>query len=184
MYGFAVPVRGFLAFFLMAGLLASRVAWAQAVPVIESGREQEIVSLFEPYKLGGEVVPGVRLMNIKVERTYIEIEVTGADTSAFFRLDHPERSERHDATTASFAVSHGENASGGDAALAVTRLVEALRANDKGKFWRESRALGPGALPPSDKADASSLALPIGLTIGVSLLVIGFMVWQRRKKKG
>lgn len=162
--------------------LLSRGVSAQQVPIIESGREHEIVALFRPHQLGGEVVPGWRLMNIRVQPTYIEVEVEGSDRSAFFRLDHPEASRHHSDSTKSFAISRGENATEGDAARAVTLLIEALRKNDAGEFWRERRAV---ASPQAVEQRSRGVWVPVIATGVVLAVVVGaVLVARRRKRRG
>lgn len=139
------------------GFTAERAA-AQLteVPIIEPGREQDVLALVRPYSLAAEVDGGYRLMNVRIEATYIEFELTvgGADgpspadpadpadsadppdpdETATLRLEHPDHADDTDGETASFAVYR--EASSDPARAAVDLLYEAIRANDTGGFFR------------------------------------------------
>lgn len=166
-------------------MLSRRNLLALAAPVfvIEAGREKEIVALFTPVPLGGEVEPGWRLMNIRAQHTYIEIELTGPDQSAFVRLDHPS-TERADERTPSFAVTRGDNAKQGAGARAATRVIERLRANDHGGFWRARAEAPAGDSPigPTAPARSRGIVIPVVVTLLVGALAVGLFVRRRRKR--
>lgn len=110
------------------------VAHAQIPPsayVIEPGREEEVLALFAPYRLGSEVAGGVTLANVRIEPTGIVAELAGpAREKTELRLAHPDAVREPSETSPSFAMSWDEE---GDA---VRALAAAVVRNDGGGFWR------------------------------------------------
>lgn len=141
--------QAFLSFWIF---LSSPPVLAANVWVIEPGREREVVGLFSPYKMGGEVTKGWRLSNIWIGPTNIRVRIKGSKGKrAQFRLVHPERPLESAFRTKSFKVILSIDTlteTGGS--RAVQLLIQALKKNDKGKFWRihrrgtnSPRRLGP-----------------------------------------
>lgn len=161
------------------------LALLATTPVIEAGREQEIVALFAPHKLGGEVIPAWRLMNVRVQPSYIEVEIQGPGRSAHLRLDHPSGSTKHTDTTPSFAITRGENAGEGDGKRAVDAVIEAIRKNDGGKFWRTTAEEKPaGAEPaPAERRPISGIVIPALLSAALLGFGIAFFVRRRRAQR-
>ena len=135
--------QAFLSFWI---ILSSSPASAEKMWVIESGREREVVALFSPYKMGGEVAKGWRLSNIWIGATYIRVRIKGSKgKKVHFRLVHPEKPLKFAFRTKSFKVILSDDASDeGEGKKAALLLVEALEKNDKGEFWRVRRG------PPMD----------------------------------
>ncbi len=108
------------------------------VPVIEAGREQEVLALFAPYGLGDEVRPGWRLSDVRIEQTRIVARLAGPDEAEVeVRLEHPDEAEDARAETRSFAVGwQGE-------AEAARAVAEAVARNDRGRFWRMQARVRP-----------------------------------------
>ena len=159
----------------------SLLALSAPVFVIEAGREREIVALFAPVALGKELVPGWRLMNIRAQQTYIEVELVGAERSAFVRLDHPDSAKEARERTPSFAVTRGDNAREGDGAHAATKLIELLKQNDRGTFWR-TRASAPDGGPAATPAQRSrGIVIPVVVTVTVAALALALFVRRRKR---
>lgn len=136
--------------FVVAALLLTS-GDAQATLTIEPGREKEIVALFRPHALGAEVTPGWRLMQVQIQRTFIDAVVetpAGAEgPTGRLRLEHARQGPTDAETTASFAlVPMVEDLSPEGPGEAVARLMEAVRANDAGTFWRAAPAGAKSAL--------------------------------------
>ena len=122
---------------------------AVAAPVIESGREKEVLALFAPYELGGEVVSGWKLMNVRVAPDAIGVELEGPNgKTASFRLVHPDTAVPAAPRTRSFAVIRESAAD-----QAIAPLVVAVRRNDAGGFWKDAPAAAPRpSVPEPDDA--------------------------------
>jgi len=157
----------------------SLLALSAPVFVIEAGREKEIVALFAPVPLGKELVPGWRLMNIRAQQTYIEVELVGPGRSAFVRLDHPDAAKQAKERTPSFAVTRGDNAEQGDGAVAATKLIELLKQNDRGTFWR-TRATTPGGDPATPPQRSRGIVIPVVVTLAVGALALALFVRRRK----
>jgi hypothetical protein len=112
--------------------------WARAepVPVIEAGREQEILALFHPHQLGKEVTPGWKLWDVNVSPRGIRVECHGPNAGrAAMRLVHPGGGGGDGVHAKSFLI---QRESGGDPAgsAALEKLTAAVVANDGGGFFR------------------------------------------------
>ena len=115
---------------------------AKGEPIIEPGREQEVLALFAPYALGKEVTPGWRLWGVNINRSNIKVSVRGPeDRDVGFLLDHPDREQKPDARSKSFAISLSEPARAGPAKGPIDALVAAVQKNDNGRFWRIAKPL-------------------------------------------
>lgn len=122
--------RALLAFALV---FATTLAGADPVPVIEGGREREILALFRPHELGREVVPGWKLWDVNVSPLAIRVECRGpGDRRVALRLIHPSSGEG--VHSKSFVVQRENADPQGMAALQAleARVVE----NDRGNFFR------------------------------------------------
>ena len=108
------------------------------VPVIEAGREADILSLVLPYAPDGEIISGWTLSSISIERDSIVFVVEGPRAaSATLRLRHLSQATASDTRSASFTLRLGPAVDAedtGEAALAL--LVAAVQRNDAGVFWR------------------------------------------------
>jgi hypothetical protein len=133
--------------------LCASLAAAEPSPVIQAGREAEVLALFAPFGLGQEVRDGYRLWNVRIEPTRIQVELRdAADVPATFALVHGHDGEH----TASFSVRRDPSTKSGAAARATDALIDSAKKNDHGGFWLSLLvALGvPGLL-----ALASALAM-------------------------
>lgn len=106
-------------------------AWAQ--PVIEPGRERDVVALFAPHGLGDEIAPGWKLWGIDVQRSKIRVSVRGkAGDRPCLVLRHPSAAPPDATRTKEFAVERL-----GSCPPAVARaLASAVQSNERGGFWR------------------------------------------------
>lgn len=106
------------------------------VPVIEAGREADVMRLFRAHPLGASPVPGWRLMELAVRPRSIEVRVDGpGGRTARMTLRHPDDVARPAARTASFAVVRDRGADpGGERSLDA--LTADLARADGGRFWR------------------------------------------------
>ena len=132
--------------------------------IIEAGREQEVLSLFAPYTLGGEVSAGHRLMNVRIEAREIVCVVEGpTERSATLHLASPEVIPAPDRTSASFAMRL--DAQGEPSRAALLLLADAVRQNDPGGFFHvptpgAPRAANPRTSPSGNQRfDGALLAL-------------------------
>ncbi|MDQ3036185.1 MAG: hypothetical protein M3Y87_27540 [Myxococcota bacterium] len=110
--------------------------------VIEPGREEEVVQLFAPHALGGEVVAGWRLAGISIREDHIVASLEGPEgTAATVRLDHPDV-VRSEVRSLSFAIT--TDPAEGPAGAALAALTAAVQRNDQRSFWRtrESSSFG------------------------------------------
>jgi len=150
---------------------ASAAAQSEEVPVIEAGREAEVLDLFSPYTLTGDVSDGYRLMNVRVEPTHIVCELVGPDgATASVRLDHPDHAEGPDGETASFAVRREATTDAGRSA--TDAIFFAVRDNDEGHFYRRH------ARPPTPTLERAVERLgSIGAWIrdGTLMCLVGFL---------
>ncbi len=132
-----------LIFLWAAVFVSGAAAQAGRVPIIEAGREAEILALFEPYQLGEELPGGYRLMNVQVDVSSIQIGLVGPeDRRVSLRLTPPELAPDAPEQTESFAIVHESGEEDADAQRAVRALLARVRANDDGHFYRR-RALPP-----------------------------------------
>ena len=151
---------------LLAWLALADVAQAQ-VPVIEPGREAQVLALFAPYALGTDVQPGVRFSGISIDRSSITATVTSSDGTAQLVLLHPRSPNAPSRRTVSFALRVQGN---GDPRAAAGLLADAVSQNDQTPFWRVvadtsgASQVGPVA-PTLDglSVDLALLALLLGL---------------------
>jgi hypothetical protein len=142
---------------IAALVLGTSLGRAAPASVIGEGREAEVLALFAPYRLGGEVVEGWRLWNVRIEQTRIEVELRGpGDAPATFELGQGPARER----TPSFAVRRRSGAVG--ATTATNALVEAVRRNDHGGIWR-------ALPPPADRATPPPAAPPVSLPVALAV---------------
>jgi hypothetical protein len=125
-------VRAFL--LSLALLVAAMVASADPVPVIEGGREQEILALFLPHQLGREVTPGWKLWDVTVSPLAIRAECRGpGERRAAIRLIHP--SGGNGVPTKSFVIQR-DPAADPAGFPALDGLTRAVTENDRGNFFR------------------------------------------------
>lgn len=140
---------------VLVTLLLPRFAEASR-PVIEPGREAEIVALFDPHALGDELAPGWTLHSFSIEIGTIHLWIAGPDDAyAHLTLDHPDLAPKQARILEGFALAIVEQPPGSEAAVAS--LSEALERNDKGQFWRGEIAY----------ADEPTNVLGVGLGVGL-----------------
>jgi len=132
---------------LFACLLVIGVVLGQFVPVahssepvIEGGRETEVLDLFAPYRPGAPVVEGWLLHRIEIQPRRIVVlglDPEGKPVSVIF--DHPSRGPDDHQTPSFIAVVEGGDPDKNQVFLQA--LVAAVRSHDDGKFWRISRTV-------------------------------------------
>ncbi|MCA9642149.1 MAG: hypothetical protein KC492_15690, partial [Myxococcales bacterium] len=133
-------VRLSLCFWTLALL---SVAWLWSSPaaagtlVIEAGREQEILGLFQPYRLAGDVTPEWKLWNVSIRAREVHVELKGEGA------EECELALRHQEESDSTTFDHSENFSfyfpkdpSPSCRTAGLKLAEAVKQNDHGVFWR------------------------------------------------
>lgn len=137
---------------------------ADSAPSLEAGREAEVLALFAPFTLGGEVTPGWRLMDVAIGARSIRCVVEApAGGRAAMTLAHPS-SAPGARTSRSFAIVLEPD---GHAALAA--LAARVVANDPGGFFRV-RLPPPRADVGSNTIAAPRSPLVSWMTDGVVLL--------------
>ena len=103
-------------------------------PIIEPGRESEILELLAPHQLQEPVSPSWSLHSLSVDRATIHLWIAGPDQRfAHVTLDHPDQVAQPTFATPSFGVTVVEQPAGSEDAVAV--LLQALERNDDGSFW-------------------------------------------------
>jgi hypothetical protein len=157
------------------------------LPVITAGREQEVLALFKPYELGSVVAPGWKLQNVNISETSIRVEIVGpSEAKAVLRLELSAR-DPSSVQTSSFAV-HREATADPAGEKALDLLLEAVRKNDTGEFWRHASsrhapaegADGARRNPPRVKyAGVRRLALAAGAVVILTALAVA---WRRSKR--
>ncbi len=107
--------------------------------VIEQGREQEVLQLFQPYQLTQDVTPGWKLWNVFIRAREIQVEIRGPGDPpqpCDIRLRHvSETDERTFDKSKNFAF-YFPTAPSGACKQAALELVAAVKANDRSTFWR------------------------------------------------
>jgi len=158
-------------------VLGTSLAHAEPTSVIGEGREPEVLALFAPHRLGGEVSAGWRLWNVRIEPTAIEVELRGpGDEAATFELGRDPGAE----STTSFSIRRSGSTASGAAAKATDVLVEAVKRNDHGGFWTTlpsapSRAPAPPSGPP--------VSLPVALAVPALLAALSaFAMWSMARR--
>ena len=110
-------------------------SYAAAQTVIESGREDEVLQLFEPHVLSGEVVPGWQLRHVSIQERSVDCQLRGPEeTTAVLRLSPLERAPEGAERSGSFWFERVDSSGAG--AEALTALVKAVQGNDDGRFWQ------------------------------------------------
>ncbi len=163
--------------------VAPAAAQFDEVPVIEAGREDEVRALFAPYTLTGEVTAGFRLMNVRIEATYIDCELVGpGDETASVRLEHPDYAEAPDGETASFAVRREASSEAGR--RAADAVYAAIRDNDPGGFHRRRAQLPlPSVAQPIERLLANGWAID-GMVLCLLGLALFLVLLGRELAKG
>ncbi len=134
--------------FVVAPTLLPGIASARKAPVIEPGREREVMALFAPYQAGGEPVEGWRLHSVQIQASSIHAVLSTEDgAAAKLVLDHVSN-QPAEVTTGSFAI-HFIGAQTPEAEAALRRVAGAVQRNDDGEFWKIVRELEP----PPDSSD-------------------------------
>ncbi len=123
---------------LCLGLLLSVRHASAKPPVIEPGREADVLALFRPFELGGEVTPGWRLWNVNIQSTEVRVELRGPGEPpqrVQLLLTHPNdpRTGEFDSSQSfKFFFPAAAHSTDNRAALAV---AQAIKRNDQGSFW-------------------------------------------------
>lgn len=168
-------VRWLLASLAVLLLLVTSTSARATEPVIEKGREADVVSLFAPFTLGSEISGGWKLWNIGVEQTSIEVGIrNAAEQDASFVLVHPTRASTTAMRTPSFAVDRDVPDEPG-ARAAREALVQSIRNNDDGKFWRVRRQLNARAGTKQPVLRARAL-LEDGFVLSVAGLLLSIVL--------
>jgi len=164
---------------VVALLLTLFSAFASAdQPVIEEGRESDVLELLEPLELGADAAPGWKIWNVAIEPTRIVVGLKGPDEArAEVVFTHPDGEDGAERTP-SFAATRSAPPSpaAGDA---QARVIEAVRKNDDGKFWRAVRPLpsGKGYTPGVVRLGRSLLFDGVLMLVGLVLLVL-VLTWR------
>lgn len=114
--------------------LADPATDPSARPVIVGGREGEILALFAPHQLGGEITPGWKLHSFDIDVGTITVWLAGPDDRyAALSLDHLDYGPPGAQRLQGFAAQIIEQPEGSEAAL--TELIAVIDRNDGGRFW-------------------------------------------------
>lgn len=139
-------------------------------PVIGPGREAEVVALLAPQGLGDEVVPGVRLAGVSIERESIVISFEGDGAQAQVVLVHPSAPGAPSRRSLSFAIRvQGQ----GRALEAAERVAASVERNDRTPFWRVT-ASNAGQAGPASTAPAGGLDAGVWASLGLVLFALAF----------
>lgn len=155
-------------------LTASEVTPARAQAVLPAGSQGKLLRALRPLKPGGLVVAPWRLRDIAIRYDRVDIELIAANGFAVVRLVPSGAGDDPVGLTPSFDVELDRLRVANEAPeldLAAQRIVTALRANDRGDFYRgvvthddPTATAAPSRAPPGP-------AIPIQIVIGVGLLV-------------
>lgn len=158
-------------FALSVACLASFSARAD-VPTIEPGRETDVLALLAPYRPGAEITAGWKVWDVAIQPNHIEVGLRDpADRTLSFSLVHPTQAESNARLSPSFAVKWKQPIDGPQERAARDALLEAIRRNDDGKFWRVWR-------PISTRA-GTEIPVPFGRSLvsdGLLLSVVGALL--------
>ena len=151
------------------------------VPVIEPGREREVIALFAPHDLTGEIEAGVVLANVRIEPTRIVAELAReGDGVGEVVLEHEDARGDPAVSSESFAITWTVRP-GDEGALAAARtLARAVVQNDEGGFYR-MRAIprAPGDSPLARRGAASAwLVDGTLLFLGALILLLSIVARQ------
>lgn len=127
---------------LLVALLLPTAASAQE-HVIGAGREGDVLALFAPHALGGEVKPGWVLENVSIEPTSITVTLQGDAGAVDVRLAYPSEAGAGAIGSENFAITTPD-APEGPGAEAAAALIAAIVANDQGSFWDTRDAVRSG----------------------------------------
>lgn len=108
------------------------------IPVIENGREGDIVELFKPYELSGPLADGWILGDVIVNWGSIDVEFEKPDSDevVIFTMEHPSRAAAEARKTQNFALVPGKGCDREDAARSLEMIFTAIETNDQGRFWK------------------------------------------------
>jgi hypothetical protein len=164
-----------LALFIALVLLAGRARADQ--PVLEEGREADVLALFLPHVLAEEVAhTGWRLWDVKIEATRISVHLKGPDEAGVeFFLVHPDAASAGSAHSKSFAFAPSSTEDP-RARVAEAALVRAVQANDPGRFWRAVRPLPTGYGGSSNNLHVRTSPLTDGLVLSLGAALIAILL--------
>jgi hypothetical protein len=159
----------------VVALLLPRLA-AAARPVIEPGREDEVVALLAPHALGDALAPGWTLHSFDIRDSTIEVWIAGPGAVfAHIALDHPDFAPAGARRLTGFALTVGQQPVGSEAAVA--ELVSTIEHNDDGSFWREVAYASSERGPPEQQPWAIDGLVCLGLA---TLVLVGLAARQLR----
>lgn len=158
--------------------LDARPARAQPTGgVIESGREEEVLALFAPHRMGEPVARGHRMGSVRIQRERIVVELVPTAGEPFDALvlrsaaDAPKGARTH----GSFWLERSEGLSA-DARAAVQALEAAVRANDPGGLFTK--------VPDDEGPDREPDTVPLWLGIAALLAAAGgWDLWRRARRR-
>jgi hypothetical protein len=135
---------------LALALMLAAITASAAGPVLESGREREVLALFAPYTLGAEVTQGEKLWDVRIQATEIVVGLRGASGDRpSLRLVHASSAPPGAETSESFAIVRLMPSTDATGTAASQLLSEAVKRNDGGGFWRAYRELPHSGGPES-----------------------------------
>jgi hypothetical protein len=155
MTGLRMNHRTRCAFLLALALMLAAITASAAGPVLESGREREVLALFAPYTLGGEVTQGEKLWDVRIQATEIVVALRGAGGDRpSLRLVHSSEAPSGAEKSASFAIVRLMPDTDRAGMAASRLLLEAVQRNDRGGFWRWK--LAQSRTPGSTQSNVAS----------------------------
>lgn len=171
--------RGWLiGLFAFVSVFSASRAYADQ-PTIERNREADVMSLLAPYRPGSEVANGWKLWDIAIQATQIELGLRGPDEDGAditLILVHPTQADKTSTRTPSFALRATDIAQPG-ALVARDALIDAIRQNDDGRFWRITRPISTTAGQNVPRFQPKRLLFDgLVLTIAGGLLIIALAV--------
>jgi len=146
-----------------------------AQPVIEAGRNSEIVALFAPTKLGDDIAPEWKLWGVAVHPTHVSVTAKhGAAIVPLFDLLHIDSGPPGSRTSRNFAIVPTYPAEPLSAMTAAAELMSAVERNDEGTFWKVERELP--TLPQPGVVQLVTRNSQAWFTDGLVLFAILFVV--------
>lgn len=170
---------------LLCALAVAPVARATPptrVPVIEAGREADVLALVAPFEPLGNVTDTWSLVSVGIEMRLIRYSVADqAGSRAALVLRHPSTAPGAREKSPSFALER-EGPDVDAATAALDALAQAVQRNDQGSFWtREARA--PTAMGEAISAARARRTATVWLVDGLllslaALAVLAFLLWR------
>lgn len=123
----------------LALFAAVSFAGTVAAQYIPPGMEQRVLDLLKPYGVSApsdEVLPGIVIDEVNIDRQQIRIVLKSASRSATLSLSPAADGAKCDVCTPGFAITFDEGARSADFAPAVAAVAAAIEKNDSGGFWK------------------------------------------------